>query len=316
MYQYKIKLKLFIKKIFYKLGWQISRLPYTGKGSSELVKIKVGDYHILINGNHNLPFYMRSPFYSTNLPRLATFVKEKYENLSMIDVGANIGDTVAFCRSKCDFPIVCIEGDDDFYSILQTNLSNFKNVSSFKCLLGEVNSSIGGVLKKNDGSSETARIVNQLSVGENNKLNIITLDSFFVSNPQFKNAKLLKIDTDGYDLKIIRGGLSYIKETRPVLFFEYDTVFLAEQGDDGISTLLTLEGLGYKDAIFYDNGGRFVMSVDLHNHLQLSQLHNLIDKNYRLPFPFYDIVLFHEGDTDIAKNFINSEMKFFYNVDV
>jgi len=316
MYEFKIKLKLFIKKIFNKFGLQVSRVPYNGKSSSALTKIKVGNYHILINGNHNLPFYMRSPFYSTNLPRLATCVKDKYENLTMVDVGANIGDTVAFCRSKSDFPIVCIEGDDDFYSILQTNLASFKNVSSFKCLLGEVNSSIDGVLKKNDGSLETARIINTIFEGKKNQLNIITLDSFFVSNPQFKGAKLLKIDTDGYDLKIIRGGLEYIKQIKPVLFFEYDTVFLAEQGDDGVSTLLTLEGFGYKDAIFYDNGGRFVVSIDLHNHLQLRQLHNLIDKNYRSPFPFYDIVLFHEDDADIARKFISSEMKFFYNIDV
>lgn len=313
MYQYKIKIKLFIKNIFNKFGWQILRLPRSAGKSNELVKIKVGNYSLLINGNHNLPDYMRNPFYSTNLPRLAACVKEKYNDLMMVDVGANIGDTVAFCRSKSNFPIVCIEGDDDFYSILQTNLNNFQDVFSFKHILGETNSSISGVLKKNDGSLETARIHNQSFAGEKNQLNIITLDTFFENNTRFKTAKLLKIDTDGYDLKIIRGGLNYIKQTKPVLFFEYDTVFLAEQNDDGLSTLSLLEGLGYKDAIFYDNGGRFVVSTDLHNHLQLKQLHNLIDKNYRTPFPFFDIVLFHEDDADIAKTFIVNEMNYFYN---
>jgi len=88
---------------------------------------------------------------------------------------------------------------------------------------------------------------------------------------------------------------------------------LAEQKDDGISTLESLEAIGYQDAIFYDNCGKFILSADLSNRLLIKQMHNLIDKNYKTPFPFYDLVLFHRTDSDIAKKFIAAEMNLFYN---
>lgn len=312
MSDFKVKLKLSIKNLFKKFGFQVSRLPYQGKSSNELVKVKVGDFHIQLNGSHQLPQYMRNPNYSTNLPRLAVKVKEKYPDLAMLDVGANIGDTVAFVRSKSYFPIACIEGDARFFEILKMNLANFKDVQAFRCVLGETSGMVNASLEKNAGSLETARIHNAANFGKEGMLNVITLDSFLETDSRFKTSKLLKIDTDGYDLKIIRGGLDYIKQTKPVLFFEYDTVFLAEQKDDGISTLRMLENLGYKDMMFYDNSGKFILSAELSNHLLVDQMNNLIDKNYRTPFPFYDIVLFHAEDGDIAETFIRDEMRFFY----
>lgn len=305
------KLKISAKNFFNRLGFQVSRLPYQPRPTNEPIRVKVGNFHIWINGNHQLPMYMRNPYYSTNLPRLAAKLQEKYANLTMLDVGANVGDTVAFVRSKSYFPIVCLEGDEDFFQLLQKNLANFQDVYAFRRVLGEKSGKAAGVLKKNEGSFETARIQNQGAAGSTGSLNLVTLDSFLGEEPKFKNAKLLKTDTDGYDLKIIRGGLGYIEAAKPVLFFEYDTVFLAEQHEDGLATLKILESLGYRDAMFYDNSGRFLLSADLSDHRQIAQLHNLIDRNYRTPFPFYDIVLFHQEDKDVAQAFIEDEVRFF-----
>jgi hypothetical protein len=37
----------------------------------------------------------------------------KYPNLTMIDVGANVGDSIAIVR--VDVPILCVEGEDHFF---------------------------------------------------------------------------------------------------------------------------------------------------------------------------------------------------------
>jgi hypothetical protein len=37
----------------------------------------------------------------------------------------------------------------------------------------------------------------------------------------------VKIDTDGFDLAVIRGGLAWIDARKPVLFFEYSVADLA-----------------------------------------------------------------------------------------
>src|SRR5439155_22784770 len=37
------------------------------------------------------------------------------------DVGANVGDTAAAIRAHSDVPILCVEGDDRFFALLERN---------------------------------------------------------------------------------------------------------------------------------------------------------------------------------------------------
>jgi FkbM family methyltransferase len=299
-----------IKNVSIKLGYKISRIQNI-KISSRIVKTKIGKFYLYMREDHMLPTLLKyQTYYSTNLPRLAVELFKKYPDLKMIDVGANIGDTVALTRSQCSFPITCIEGDDDFFSLLEKNTKQFKDVRIFKQLLGDKNENVITKFKKN---IETARIHNnQSTVSDRTTLSVITLDHFLENHTDIGQSKLLKIDTDGYDMKILRGGLEYIENTRPVIFAEYDTVFFAEHGEIGTTTLLTLENLGYDDIIYYNNLGKLIISSSLSNHLLVKQMDDYIDMKQRTPFPYYDIVLFHKDDKDIAKQFIEKEMLFFY----
>jgi hypothetical protein len=45
--------------------------------TSRLSTARIGKFDMLLNKDHALPFYLKSPFYSTNLPRLAAAVKKK-----------------------------------------------------------------------------------------------------------------------------------------------------------------------------------------------------------------------------------------------
>lgn len=292
--------KKIIKKIFSLFGLQISKISKKQEDSLDLQKI--GNFKINLGANHSLPKILeRWPNYSSNLPRLASKLKEKYPKLLLIDVGANVGDTVALLRSKEYFPIVCIEGDGDFFKLLNQNIQQFKDVSTFQYFLGEESGLIDATIKKADG---TAKIIKS-----SNKIQLITLDDFINSHPDFQLAKILKIDTDGYDLKIIRGGLEYIKNTKPVLFIEYDEVYLSKINDDGLTTLKVLKDIGYNKVMFYDNFGRFLLSTELKNNKLIKQLHLYI-KNKKGGFPYYDLCIFHEDDNDIATKFIKDETQF------
>ena len=301
-------LKSSVKTVFGWLGFKISKIPNKNTSPIKWVQTRVGKFSIFLTSNHLLPFYLENhPFYSTNLPRLALLVIKKYKDLRMIDVGANVGDTVALVRSACHFPIVSIEGDDKFFEILKVNLKQFEGVECYKQLLGEKDGTIEAILLKN---IETARIQSTNTLNQKATLNIMKLDSFLENHRSFSSAKLLKIDTDGYDMKVIRGGMRFVKDSKPVLFFEY--FFHEDQEDDGISTLLLLENAGYKDIIFYDNFGKFILSANLSDRILIKQLHNYIDKRTRTPLSYYDIILFHEEDSDLARKFIEDEMHFFY----
>ncbi len=301
-----------IKNIIASFGYEISRLPMD-EISDKTVSKKIGKYNLYMREDHKLPIFLKHlPYYSKNLPRLAFELKKKYNNLGMIDVGANIGDTVALVKSECDIPIYCIDGDGDFFELLEKNIKQFKDVKVYKQLLGEKKEVIKAVLTKN---IETARIQHGKSGNDTTSVSIIPLDKLVEENKEIGSSKLLKIDTDGYDMKIIRGSFEYIKNTKPVIFLEYDPLFFMEQGEIGVDTLLQLEDLGYGDIVFYDNLGKLILSTNLSNHLILRQLNNYIDQSSRTPFPYYDIAIFHSEDKDIAKSFIESEMSFFYSND-
>lgn len=305
-------LKKTFKYLFHKLGLQINRISREKSQSNNLVLKQVGKFKILMNETHALPDYLKQfPHYSSNLPRLASKVKEKYQDLILIDVGANIGDTVALIRSVSYFPIVCIEGDDFYFNILKKNIKQFDEAYAYQFFLGEHDKTISG---KKESLQGTLKIVPDANKETNKKFQIITLDNFLNTNSNFKPAKILKIDTDGFDLMIIRGSKDYLTKTKPILFFEYDKQLFEDVNDDGISTLNLLKNMGYETAVFYDNFGRLLLSTELENEPLIQQLHDYT-KNKKSAFSYYDICLFHQQDKQLADEFIKEEMIFFKAVD-
>src|SRR5271166_5414436 len=90
--------------------------------SDPLVRYRLGEMTLLLPLSHELPLYRRDlPQYSMNLGRIVAAVQAKYGNLTMIDVGANVGDSVAVVRAHADAVILCVEGEDQFFELLEVN---------------------------------------------------------------------------------------------------------------------------------------------------------------------------------------------------
>lgn len=268
---------------------------------NKIVSSHIGDFDILTPALHPLPKHLKkSPTYSQNLPRITSLVHKKYPKLKLIDVGANIGDTVALVHSKVTCPIVCIEGDATYFKILQKNILQFKDVSAFQCLLGEKNAELSGSLSKSHGTA-------MMNTDTSQKIHMKTLDSFLQDNPEFFDAKMLKVDTDGYDVKILRGAKKYIQKEKPIIFFELDRHFLEAVGDSGIDAFTELRKYGYKNILFYDNVGRFLTMTTVENTEQLTELYHYTYKKNG-SFPYYDVCVFHEEDSDLAKVCRDSEI--------
>lgn len=269
--------------------------------------IRVGNFDLIANQGHALSIYLRNrPAYASNLPRLALMVNKKYPNFTFVDIGANIGDTAAFIRSKLNCPIVCIEGEGFYFKILLKNITQFKDVYAIQSFLGESEEDI--LMEKQTGEGSLSLKQNGLD-NSAPKLHIDTLDSISRRYQElFSGVKFIKIDTDGYDLKILRGGLACIKSVLPVVFFEYDRFFLARLSDEGLGIFQTFADLGYEDVLFFDNIGRFILALKIHDRQAIEQLYAY---TYRKEgaFPFYDVCVFHRNDTDIAEIFIQEETK-------
>jgi hypothetical protein len=100
--------------------------------------------------------------------------------------------------------------------------------------------------------------------------------------------------------------MGYLKSAKPALFFEYDPSYFTAFGDDGLSTLAALSDIGYKEALFYDNLGRFLVSASLNDKERLDQLTGYI-KGHNGTIPFYDLCIFHADDDGLARELIKDE---------
>jgi FkbM family methyltransferase len=275
------------------------------KKQNPLIEVYIGKYNLTLPFSHQLPFIIKLfPNYSTNLARIAKEALVKYNNLKLIDIGANIGDSVALLRSEADFPILCIEGDNYFFDILEENVAKFTNIYLSKCYVGETTEKINAISVEIEG---TASLVQNES--KENLIDIKNLVSVVEEFPLFKDSKIIKIDTDGFDNKIIRGSKAFIESAKPIIFFEYDPYFLAKQDDDGISIFSFLIDMGYDTVLLYENNGDFIISSELKNTQLLEDITNYYTG--RQGKKYCDICTFHKEDRDLFVQIRNSEIIYF-----
>ena len=270
------------------------------------ILVRVGRYKLWANADHTIEQHLTNhKYYSRNLPRIAKYMEHKYPQYAIIDVGANIGDTIALLRSEgVNQQVYLIEGEASYYKLLQKNLPQFDGAEAYQTFLGENNS-------VKQGGVEAARGTAKLNTRTGQTTEIKKLDDL-VNEHAFKNVKLLKIDTDGFDFQILRGSFDFIRNHKPVLFFEYDAVYLVEQGEHGTKTLDDLLALGYNKIIYYDNFGKMLLSTTLSNRQLVEQLYIYMSRNDGA-FPYFDVCAFHKNDDALADEVIKEEMEFYRN---
>jgi FkbM family methyltransferase len=265
-----------------------------------LINYPIKGYNLKLPLSHALPLVLRYyPDYANNLARLAACIYAKYPDLKIIDVGANIGDSVFIIRNKVSCPILCIEGDPVFFKILQTNTADCEDVVIKQVFIGD-NDAIAN--KELVIVSGTAHFTDS----SNTSTEFKKLSSILNDEPQFSQSKLLKIDTDGFDLAIIRGSVDFIKLAKPILFFEYDPFFLKNQKEDGISIFPLLQTLGYHSIVIYDNFGRYLISLPLTESNQIADMHGYLLN--RLGDYYYDICAVHAEDLEIIQQLREIEL--------
>lgn len=273
------------------------------KFNDSLIKCKIGNFLLFLPFSHNLPLYLKSfPDYSSNIGRIAKLIKEKYNDLSIIDIGANIGDSIAIIRTRVECPILCIEGNKHFFDILEKNSAFFSNVYIENTYVGNKAGQLKVKIQEDGGTAHLCE----------DKTGIIytkTLPDILKPHPGFLKSKMIKIDTDGFDCIILRGSLDFLAMAKPVIFFEYHPYFLSKQNDDGLSIFAALGSIGYKTAIVYDNLGDYMMSIELTNSSLIEDIHNYFSG--RGESRYCDICVFHVEDNDLFNKIRLLEIQFF-----
>ncbi len=254
--------------------------------STTIIRTHTNGQHFLCNFAHQLPFYQKEfPLYDRQLSKLCYHLHNKLNrSINIIDVGANVGDTVLNIGLKDAF-YICIEGNEAFAKLIQYNLKYRYNYSIETCYLTDKPA-------EKNYRPETTNGTNRLVISDNNSCNggvfTQTLDQLIDAKYKDHIIDLVKIDTDGFDFKVIRGAMQCLKQWRPLLFFEWDKAYCEEQEEDPLSIFPILDNLGYSDCILFDNFGNplgFVQTSDI------TKLGNYIEKTIGNGLPYYYDVL-------------------------
>ncbi|MBL0884283.1 MAG: FkbM family methyltransferase [Chitinophagaceae bacterium] len=293
-----------IRSVLQIFGYDIIKVNvHSDQKKNRIKKVMVGNYLLEMPGNNpQISTYKYDPSANSQLGRLSACIASKYPSLSVLDVGANVGDTIAIIKSAIELPVIGIEGDDFAFEFLKKNTMSLKNVTLIKTFLGEKIESKRISMEKTGWN--TTLIPNE-EQGE--MVHLKTLDEVLGEEHLLnRTLKLLKIDCEGFDTIIIRGSAKLIREKKPVIYFEYNRTNMEAIQEEGLSTLLTLGEVGYKNVILFVNKGRYLMKVPIDQVGILEDLHRYA-KDGGSCIAYYDICLFHEDDSELAAAFIASE---------
>lgn len=159
----------------------------------------------------------------------------KIENSVIFDVGANVGNySKSVRRINENVEIFSFEPHPVTFQKLFENTENL-DVKTFNVGVG----CMKGILNlydyaDKDGSSHASlykEVIETIHKGKavEHKVEIITLDAF-VNEYKIKRVHLLKIDTEGHEMSVLKGFERFIKESKvDVIHFEFNEMNIASR---------------------------------------------------------------------------------------
>jgi len=220
------------------------------------------------------------------------------EAFVMVDVGANIGDTAIPSALRAPHgTFLCIEGSPGYFSFLKRNVERAGMTGRFllrEQLCGETGDLGRGLaIESNFGSG----VVKPSDGGELPPL--ATLDGILEEAGLLERVSLIKVDTDGFDYRVLRGGRKCLETRRPVLYFELAPTVLRDQEEDPLGIFPMLRECGYSHFLLHTNFGEFFGCGRFDEAAGMDFLKQAIDYALRHRRFFFDIVVLTEDHRDL-----------------
>lgn len=163
--------------------------------------------------------------------KLVEFINPR-KNLIFVDIGAKFGLWTLKLSKRCK-KIYAFEPNPETNSLLKKSIRKLNNAKIYPYALGEknvfekffVHKKLGlcGLLNRNLNYEQTIIVP------------VRTLDSF-----NFDTIDIIKIDTEGYELPILKGGRKTIEREKPQLYIEI------HEEEHKIPIIKFLKEVGYK----------------------------------------------------------------------
>jgi FkbM family methyltransferase len=257
--------------------------PLTRKlGNQHTVTARLYGHELRMPSEHFLPGILRL-FPQFNRPLSLTveaIALSTSRQLSVVDVGANIGDSVASIEchlpNRCRF--LCLEPDGDLAELCELNHAGNNRVEVKRCYVGEDEGA--PVCLKDDGrANPSTRLVDN-----NTKDRLVRLDTVADLFTQAGGLDLVKIDTEGYDFSVLRSAPNLLSRYKPTVYFEWFPQLLAALNERILGSFEYLAGFGYRHFVFFTSQGDFYCKISEPDSLFLQSLASITLKNPNMEY--------------------------------
>lgn len=253
------------------------------------VVLKIHGYELFVPERHPLSRILeREPLRENLLAQASRILLQNKDDI-FVDVGANIGDTAAVVYANAtQIPnSVLIEPSEFFFSYLKRNQEKFPNSEILQNFVAQEYpiSSLSGSLHHWEG---TARFIEKLEMQENEELPQI--DLIEVINAR---VKLVKIDCDGMDFRILKSVIFRLEKHFPSFYFENEITSLSQLSDSK-DVFELFEQAGYKYVIVARNCGAVIYGGEIGQSLEdILQLQYVLQaQGLRFAIPYTDVIVF------------------------
>ena len=244
-----------LKNLYIKLSKKIGFMLIFRDERKSLHNYELKKYKTL-TGIYYLPKYAYQDVIRNEIIKNRIFDKKIFElgkkfiepGTSIIDAGANYGQMSILFSKVCEnCSVHSFEASEYIFNILEKNIKlNSTNITPINCALSDIsgeeylvdpdltNTGTYGALK--------IKIDSQNKDLKKNKTQIKKIDDFSFD----KKISLMKIDVQGWDLKVLRGSIKTIKKNRMPIIFEYEEIFEKEMNYNFEDFLILFKNLDYK----------------------------------------------------------------------
>ncbi|MFU8885000.1 MAG: FkbM family methyltransferase [Cyanobacteriota bacterium] len=276
----------------------------------DLQTIKVFDRELLAPNGHIYCSPSLPPLYDCGPWSYIGYILRGEKNISLIDVGANIGDSYSYWRHFFDGSAVCVEPSPYFFNILSRNLSACDSVTLVNSLVaaGFSPAEIVFCSGRSTGSTSVRSLSGNTAPTSHHKDvsgyegQLVTIEELISILP-VGSKFVFKTDTDGFDQYILSELLDAIRKLDlnsriPIIFAEGPSLGQLAAGnfDAYLDVCESIMQLGYKCTVFSNAG--HVISESMSSRQQLRSIASslMLSRINKKPFASYlDFVFFHEG---------------------
>ena len=295
IYQQSIRSGRFVRRF-----WSLPRKLLVKLFGDPVCSMPVHGHPLQMRLSHSLPGYLQDfPCYDRLPGRLSQFVKRKSNRLTVIDVGANIGDTIAAFYTEASDCFLAIEPDPHFRKLLESNWGSNPNVTILSDLCSS--ESLQGTYKIEEKNGTASLVPSSDGLAMRSR----TLDDIIHEHSFAQSADILKVDTDGHDFKVLAGAKDFIARRRPIVLFECAPFKNRSYVQDVIRSLDDFRCAGYSCCVLYSNLGDLIGRFSLSD---LSPIKNLLFFQILTDSLYYDVLLMSPEDLDL---FYADEVAFF-----